>query len=222
MSKENLIIDELMQDYPQLEYLRKDIVLGVETLVSAFTNGNKVLTCGNGGSASDSEHIVGELMKGFILPRKLTHEQVKMIDDTKLFESDDSVGGATDFADKLQQGLPAISLVSQTALMTAFLNDVSADMLFAQQVFVYGQKGDILIALSTSGNSQNVVNAAIAAKSKGMQVISFTGEKESKLSRMSDITFMVPSTKTFKIQEYHLPIYHAVCSMVESLIFDTE
>lgn len=184
----------------------------VSLLSACFRKHGKLLVCGNGGSAADSEHIVGELMKGFLLQRPLTQKERAAIAKTGCPEPEE-------FASNLQRGLPAISLVSQTALLTAFLNDVKPDMIFAQQVFTYGQPGDVLLALSTSGNSPNVVNAAYAAKSRGMEVLAFTGEKASRLSEISRLTFRAPACQTFQVQQYHLALYHGLCGCVELDLF---
>lgn len=196
-------IDILVERYPSLESQKKQIVDSCESLIDSYKNGNKLLVCGNGGSAADSEHIVGELMKGFILPRHLSNDLVKKIDDDVLTNA-------------LQYGLPSISLVSQTALSTAFSNDQLPTAVFAQQVLGYGKNGDALLCISTSGNSLNCVYAAKVAKALNMKVISLTGEKDSKLKELSDITIQAPSKETFKIQEYHLPIYHAICLAIEN------
>ena len=203
---------QLFENTPALLPLEKSFREAVSVLCDTFQQGGKLLTCGNGGSAADSEHIVGELMKGFLLKRPLTQEERLAIAET-------GCPNPEQFADNLQRGLPAISLVSQTALMTAFLNDVQPEMLFAQQVFAYGRKGDCLLALSTSGNSANIVQAAYAAKARGMQVISLTGETESKLSQISTLTLRAPSRQTFRVQEYHLALYHALCGCVELTLF---
>ena len=180
-----------------------DIIKATEILIEMYKNGGKVLVCGNGGSASDSMHIVGELMKGFILPRALSDEFKAKINDDEL-------------SNALQYGLPAISLVSEAALMTAFSNDQVPDAVFAQQVLGYGKKGDTLLAISTSGNSKNCVSAAKVAKALGLNVISLTGKKTSKLEELSDVTIHASDVETFKIQEQHLPIYHAICLALEN------
>lgn len=207
------LLEDFINTNPKLVPLVEDLKKSVNIIIESCKNNGTVLTCGNGGSAADSEHIVGELMKGFLLKRPLEKSQFDKIYAVSECEDPQT------FGENLQQGIKAISLVSQVGLITAFLNDVDPDMIFAQQVFAYGGQGDVLIALSTSGNSKNVVNAAISAKAKGMKIISFTGERESKLSKISDVTFRVPSLETYKIQEYHLPIYHMVCGMVETEIF---
>lgn len=196
-------IDELVQRYPNLQNSYESICYATDSLIKAFKLGNKLLCCGNGGSAADCEHIVGELMKGFILPRKLNSLLVEAIDDKEL-------------TDSLQYALPAISLVSHTALSTAFSNDQLPSAVFAQQVLGYGNKDDVLLCISTSGNSLNCVYAAKVAKALGMKVISMTGSNDSKLMSLSDITIKAPSKETFKIQEYHLPIYHAMCLAIEN------
>lgn len=178
-------------------------VQATNLLIETFKNKNKLLVCGNGGSACDAEHIVGELMKGFILKREISNELKKEINDEKL-------------SDALQYGLPAISLVSQVGLSTAFANDQLPEAVFAQQVLGYGRENDVLLCLSTSGNSLNCVYAAKVAKALNMKVITLTGNKECKLEELSDITIKVPSDITFEIQEYHLPIYHAICLALEN------
>ena len=196
-------LDELIERYENLIDCKNDIKKATNLLIECFKSGNKLLICGNGGSAADCEHIVGELMKGFILPRTLSDELVSKIDDKTL-------------TDALQYGLPSISLVSHTALSTAFSNDQLPSAVFAQQVLGYGKENDILLCISTSGNSLNCVYAAKVAKAIGVKVISLTGAKDSKLSLLSDIVIKVPETETFKIQELHLPIYHAMCLAIEN------
>lgn len=193
----------LVTRYPQLEQTFDDLVSAVEILIDCFKNGNKLLICGNGGSASDAEHIVGELMKGFILPRRIDNVLANKINDDTLSKS-------------LQYGLPTISLISQTSLSTAFINDELPSAVFAQQVLGYGKVGDTLLCISTSGNSLNCVYAAKVAKAIGLNLISLTGINESKLSALSDVTIKAPETETFKIQELHLPIYHAICLALEN------
>ena len=197
------MMKELMERYPALEVCRDSIQQAAELMIDTYRRGGKVLVCGNGGSAADSEHIVGELMKGFLLPRTVT--------DGRIPEA---------LRKNLQGALPAISLPSQCSILSAFVNDVEPDMMYAQLVYGYGRKGDLLICLSTSGNSKNCVNAAEVAKCIGVNVLSLTGEKESKLSEISDCTIKVPETETFKVQEYHLPVYHYLCAMTENYFFE--
>lgn len=200
-------INILISRYPALICCKESIVLATELIIDSYKKGCKLLICGNGGSAADSEHIVGELMKGFILPRKLSNDLVSKINDKVL-------------TDSLQYGLPAISLVSHTALSTAFSNDQLPSAVFAQQVLGYGKNDDVLLCISTSGNSLNCIYAAEVAKAIGLKVISLTGEKECKLKNLSDVIIQAPSKETFKIQEYHLPIYHAMCLAIENEFFN--
>ncbi len=206
----NDIFEEFLLDNPDLAGLRADIAQAYGMLRETYDGHGKVLICGNGGSAADSEHIVGELMKGFKLPRRLTAAQTAAFD---------GIDGGDYIAANLQRSLAAISLVSQTALMTAFANDAAADMMFAQQVYGYGVPGDTLIALSTSGNSASIVNAAKAARAIGVKVLGITGSNESKLSAVADVCVCLPSTQTYRIQEYTLPVYHALCAMLEEEFF---
>lgn len=205
------IIEALFNTYPALENNKSEIEAANKLLVDCYKNGGKVLVCGNGGSAADSEHIVGELMKGFNLKRPLPEEIRRKFSD---FED-----GAY-IADTLQMPLRAISLVSHTGLMTAFSNDCDADLIFAQQVLGYGDKNDVLIALSTSGNSKNVVFAAETAKALGLKVLSITGEKDSRLSALSDVTVKLPKHTPFEVQELTLPVYHALCASIEAEFFE--
>lgn len=209
------ILSSLIIRYPELEDLKNIIKNAISALAECYKNGGKVLICGNGGSASDSEHIVGELMKGFLLPRKLELSEQEKIKE--IFPD-----SAEYLINNLQQALPTISLVSQTALQTAFANDNAPDLAFAQQVLGYGNKNDILISISTSGNSKNVLYASQIAKYKGMKVVSLTGSKGGKLKDLSDVLISVPSDETFIIQEYHLPVYHAICACLENEFFGYE
>jgi len=199
-------LDTLLTRYPALEYLRKSIELAFSIMKTSYLNDGKTLLCGNGGSAADCEHIVGELMKDFCVKRTISAEFAQMLDDEVLAEG-------------LRGALPAISLCSQTALMTALMNDGDPSLVFAQQVYGYGREGDVLIALSTSGNSLNIVRAAKVAKARGMKVIAITGWGGGKLSEIADCTLRLPETETFKVQEYTLPIYHALCLMLEEYFF---
>jgi D-sedoheptulose 7-phosphate isomerase len=204
-------ITNLVERYPVLDSCSDAITDSINTLIECYKNGNKLLTCGNGGSASDAIHIVGELMKAFILPRKLSEDEQEKIR---------RVSAHADYlCDNLQGALPAISLVSETALLTAYSNDVAPDLAFAQQVFGYGQTGDVLLAISTSGNSTNVIYAVEVARAKGIKVISLTGNTGGKLRNISDILINVPEDETFIIQELHLPIYHTICLALENEFF---
>lgn len=210
MTEEHL--DRLIDRYPKLIVCREDIGCAYKLLEEAYSSGRKLLVSGNGGSASDSEHIVGELMKEFKLKRKVFGEQA-----TALKEIDSELGQT--LADNLQGALPAISLTGHSALQTAFMNDAEPELVFAQQVNGYGKPGDVYLGISTSGNSKNVLYAAVTAKSRGLKVIGLTGNKESKLMKYADVCIRVPETETYKIQELHLPVYHCLCLMLEERFF---
>lgn len=205
----------LIERYPKLAVCKEDIKKAYELLEAAYSNGRKLLVCGNGGSASDSEHIVGELMKEFKLKRKVYSDQA-----TALEEIDPELGQV--LADNLQGALPAICLTGHSSLTTAFMNDANADLVFAQQVNGYGKAGDIFLGISTSGNSKNVLYAAVNAKAKGLKVIGLTGAKESRLMKYADVCIRVPETETYKIQELHLPVYHCLCLMLEEKFFGSK
>lgn len=209
--------DTFFIENPQLESCKQIVSTTIDIIIECYKNNGTVYLCGNGGSASDSEHIVGELMKGFTLSREIDDTSIERINQLDI--SDDK---KTFLINNLQMALPAYSLVSQTALITAFCNDVSPDMIFAQQIFGYGKKRDILIGLSTSGNSVNVVNAALIAKTKGVTSIAFTGNKDSALSDLCDVTIKVPSPITYRIQEFHIQLYHLICACVEIEFFKKE
>lgn len=208
----NKQLDILIERYPNLEVCQKDIYLSFELLRDSYKSGGKLLICGNGGSAADSDHIVGELMKSFKKHRRLP-EDIK----DSLRKSDLEYGSI--LADSLQGALPAIALNNHTALGTAFLNDVNGQVGFAQQVYGYGSEVDCLLAITTSGNSKNVIMAGIVAKQKGMKVISLTGSSGGKIKNIADVTISVPSNETYMIQEYHLPVYHCLCLMLEGEFF---
>lgn len=205
-------LNHLIDRYPKLIVCREDIVKAYEFMETAYSNGRKLLVSGNGGSASDSEHIVGELMKEFRLKRKVYADQAE-----NLRQIDPEMG--TVLAENLQGALPAICLTGHSALTTAFMNDANADLIFAQQVNGYGKPGDVYLGISTSGNSKNVLYAAITAKSKGLKVIGLTGAKENKLMKYADACIRVPESETYKIQELHLPVYHCLCLMLEDKFF---
>lgn len=205
-------IQILTDRYPSLTVCANDIVAAYEKMLACYENGGKMLFCGNGGSAADAEHIVGELMKGFLLKRSPIQAHRDAL--AKAFPED-----ADYMAAHLQRGIPAISLVSQSAVQTAFNNDVAADMVFAQQVYGYGRPGDLLLGITTSGNSQNVVYAMKVAKAMGLTTIGLTGAKESALSAICDVTIRVPQTETYMVQELHLPVYHWLCAALEDTIF---
>ena len=208
-------ISDLIERYPALEICRADLNSAVEKICNCFSNGNKILICGNGGSASDSLHIVGELMKGFILPRKIEDFNKNFVERAEKIFPDD----VNYFKNNLQGTLPAISLAGETALNTAVANDNAADLIFAQQVLGLGKCGDILLAISTSGNSSNVLYAAKVAKVLNLEIISLTGRSGGKLKNISDVTICAPADSAFTIQEFHLPIYHALCIAAENEFF---
>lgn len=210
--RQEIHLSRLIERYPALDTCGEDIRKAYELLESAYGNNRKLLVCGNGGSASDSEHIVGELMKEFKLKRKVFHEQA-----SALKEIDIEMG--TVLAENLQGALPAISLTGHSSLTTAFMNDAMPELAFAQQVNGYGRPGDVFLGISTSGNSKNVLYAAITARSRGLKVIGLTGRKESRLAELANVCVRVPETETYKIQELHLPVYHCLCLMLEERFF---
>lgn len=208
-------IDLLVERYPSLESAKEDIIAAYEVLEERYENGGKLLVAGNGGSAADAEHIVGELMKGFKLPRKSKTDFAE-----KLVAENQELGAV--LAENLQGALPAIALDGHPALSTAYMNDCEPLLCFAQQVNGYGKAGDVFLGISTSGNSKNVIYAATTAHAKGMKVIGLTGAKDSKLKDMSDVCIKAPQTETYMIQELHLPIYHCLCLMLEDKFFDND
>ena len=195
-------MDNIFERYPELKCCENDIERGLNLIIETYKNNGKVLVCGNGGSAADSEHIVGELMKGFLSERE--------IDDDRLSKA---------LKENLQGSLPAISLCSQTSLMTAFNNDLDPDYVFAQQVYGYGKENDLLIAISTSGNSKNVLKAVEVANCIGVKTLALTGNNGGKIKDLATVTICAPSDVTYKIQEYHLPVYHYLCGKVEEEFF---
>lgn len=205
-------VEILCERYPALESVKKEIIEAYFLLAESYKNGGKLLVAGNGGSAADAEHIVGELMKSFKLPRKL---DIDFKD--KLVKENEELGAV--LAENLQSALPAIALDGHPALSTAYMNDCEPLLCFAQQVNGYGSAGDVFLGISTSGNSKNVLYAAITAHAKGMNVIGLTGAKDSKLEQMSDICIKVPQNETYMIQELHMPVYHCLCLMLEYEFF---
>lgn len=204
--------DQLCERYPSLTVVRAAIEEAAEKIIECYQNGGKVLVCGNGGSCSDSDHIVGELMKSFEMKRPVSKEI-----EESLHTIDNERGSY--LAAHLQQGLPAISLTAHTALITAFANDVDADLIFAQQVAGYGKEKDLLIAISSSGNSRNVLDACIVARAKKLHVIGLTGETGGKMKSLCDTLINVPGKRTAFVQELHLPVYHLLCMVVEYHFF---
>ncbi|MEH7380567.1 SIS domain-containing protein [Bacillus sp. JJ1533] len=208
-------ISRLVDKYPELSVCAADIKEAFTVLKDSYDNGGKLLLCGNGGSAADCDHIVGELMKGFLLKRPVEPDFVEKL---AMLAPED----ADYLSSHLQRALPAISLAGHSALMTAFSNDVAPDLVFAQQVFGYGKMGDVVMGISTSGNSKNVLHALTVAKALGLQTIGLTGENGGKMKEICDVTICVPWKDTPAIQERHLPIYHTLCIMLEEEFFGHE
>ncbi len=208
-------IDLLIERYSILTEIKNDIVEAYEIIADCYANGGKLLIAGNGGSAADAEHIVGELMKAFVLPRKIVGDYAEA-----LLKADPEMGKV--LVDNLQGALPAIALDGHIALSTAYMNDCEPLLGFAQQVNGYGKAGDVFLGISTSGNSKNVLYAATVARAKGMRVIGLTGSKDSKISAFADVTVRAPETETYKVQELHLPIYHCLCLMLEENFWERE
>jgi D-sedoheptulose 7-phosphate isomerase len=206
------LLASLLQRYGALEACEKDLTAAFDLLARAYRNGNKLLVCGNGGSAADSEHLVAELMKGFLKRRPISAAQA-----AKLEES----GGATGktIAARLQGTLAAISLPSQMSLLTATANDGDFDMVFAQQVYGLGQSGDVLLAISTSGRSKNICNAVVVARAFGLKSIALTGKSGGDLAPLADVAIKVPSDNVAEIQEFHLPVYHWLSTELEAAFF---
>ena len=205
-------VDLLIKRYPQLESIQQDIIDAYFTLEECYEHDGKLLVAGNGGSAADAEHIVGELMKRFKAPRPVTisySERLKKID---------SVIGA-ELAKNLECSLMAIPLVAHEALTTAYINDVDGNGVFAQQLFGFGREGDVFLGISTSGNSQNILNATVVARASGIKIIGLTGRDGGALSKVANVAVKVPETETYMIQELHLPIYHCWCLMLEDRFF---
>ena len=206
------VFEELFVRYPVLESCREDIRCAYDMMHEAYENGHKLLMAGNGGSAVDCEHMAGELMKCFKAERPLRKDLAE-----KIMEIDPVKGES--LVRNLQMPLRAIPLTSHLSITTAYMNDADATGVYAQQLLGYGDKGDVFVGISTSGNSENIISAAIVAKAMGIKVVAMTGEKESRLSKIADISIRVPQTDTFKVQELHLPIYHVLCLMLENTYF---
>jgi len=206
------LLEELIERYPELSAVENEIQKAAESLIACFEQGGKVLVCGNGGSSSDSDHIVAELMNGFEKMRpiadKLKNQLAEISGDRGAY-----------LAEKLQQGFPAISLTAHSTLITAIANDTDASLIFAQQVVGYGNIGDVLIAISTSGNSQNVIDGLITARAKGLKVIGLTGKTGGRMKPFCDVLINVSGSRTAYIQELHLPVYHTICAMIENHFF---
>ena len=207
------ILDNLITRYPVLTSCKQSIWDAYIVMKEAFEQDKKLLVAGNGGSAADSEHIVGELMKGFVKSRTIDmkmKEKLLAIDEKR----------AESLCSNLQQALPAIALTGHTALSTAYLNDVDGTLGFAQQVYGYGRENDVFFGITTSGNSENVLSAVVVAKARGLKTVVLTGRDGGKVKDMVDVAIVVPEQETYKIQELHLPIYHALCLMLEDYFFE--
>lgn len=205
-------LEVLLERYPQIETCRNDIEKAYLILEKCYENDHKLLIAGNGGSAADSEHIAGELMKRFKVPRPVTSnfaEKLKAIDPVR----------GENLAKNLERGLMSIPLVAHEALTTAYINDVDGLGVFAQQLYGFGRPGDVFLGISTSGNSKNVMSATVVARALGIKVIGLTGAKGGELANVSDVAIKVPETETYMIQELHLPVYHCLCSMLEDRFF---
>lgn len=205
-------IDLLIERYPILECVKQSIIDAYLIMEECYENDGKLLIAGNGGSAADSEHIAGELMKRFKIPRPVNSEYAK-----KLIEIDQTRG--PDLAKNLERSLMAIPLVAHEALTTAYLNDVDGLGVFAQQLMGFGRKGDVFLGISTSGNSKNVMNATVVARASGIKIIGLTGISGGELAKVADVAIKVPETETYMIQELHLPVYHCLCMMLEERFF---
>jgi phosphoheptose isomerase len=210
--KEEDILNEMIGRYPGLESCKKDIGEACRAIIECYVRQGKLLLCGNGGSCSDADHVVGELMKSFEKRRPIGYDL-----DHRL-RSVSSDRGAF-IAEKLQGALPAISLNAHASLYSAISNDMDASLVFAQQIAGYGKKDDVLIAMSTSGNSRNIIDAVITASALGMTVIGLTGESGGKMRSYCDIMIRVPSERTALVQEFHKPIYHTICRIIENRFF---
>lgn len=203
-------LDELTHRYPALEGCRQAVKAAYDALAKSYERGGKLLICGNGGSASDADHIAGELLKGFRSKRPLDRDF-----KSRVCEFIDNDG----FLERMQGSLPAIALPSQAAIVSAVINDIGGDIVYAQQVMGFGKAEDCLLAISTSGNSENILKAVAVARAKGLTTIGLTGIPGGKLATACDLIIQAPADQTAAIQEYHLPIYHALCSMLEARFF---
>ncbi|MCL1960063.1 MAG: SIS domain-containing protein [Spirochaetes bacterium] len=212
MDKEINYINTLIQRYPTLESVKADISTAFDIIADSYANGGKLLIAGNGGSASDAEHIAGELMKTFSKKRNLPES---FITDIKKVDSEI----ADYLIPRMQPGLPTIALSGHASLNTACINDIDGNITFAQQVYGYGKEIDVLLAISTSGNSKNVLYAVAVAKAKKLKIIALSGGTGGELKKYADVNIIVPETETYKVQELHLPVYHCLCQMLENHFF---
>ena len=211
-NKLNKHIESLIKRYPSLDVCRESIINAYQIMENCYSYDGKLLIAGNGGSAADSEHIAGELMKRFRTPRPVPKEFAE-----RLIKVDPIRGG--ELSRNLEQGLMAIPLVAHEAMTTAYINDVDGYGVFAQQLFGFGRKGDVFLGISTSGNSKNILSATVVARALGIKVIGLTGENGGELARVADVAVRVPQTETYMIQELHLPVYHCWCLMLVDHFF---
>lgn len=207
------MLNELLNRYPILSDSKDDIEAARDAIIECFKKGGKLLLCGNGGSCADCDHIVGEFMKGFLKKRPIS-------DDKKAVMKQNCPNIDDETLDKLQEALPAIALPYITALNSAFCNDVDPELIYAQCLMSLARENDVLIGISTSGNSKNVFAATKVAKALGIKVIGLTGKSGGRLKDISDICICVNETETFKIQELHMPVYHYICASVEDYFFE--
>jgi D-sedoheptulose 7-phosphate isomerase len=211
-TKTEKILYKMIEDTPRLEICLPQIRLAYEMLKGSFAAGGKLMVCGNGGSAADSEHIVGELMKSFILERRIPENHRGKI--TECFPEEGRY-----IVQHLQSALLAIALTGHAAYTSAYINDVAADMVFVQQVYGYIKEHDVVMGLSTSGNSGNVINALMVGKAFGAKCIGMTGSGKSNMNRVCDVIITAPAKETYRVQEYHIIIYHGLCAMLEAEFF---
>jgi len=205
-------IQQLIQRYPSLESVKSDISAAFDIIANSYGKGGKLLIAGNGGSASDAEHIAGELMKTFEKKRILPDSFIMVIKKVNLEIAEYLIP-------RLQPGLPTIALSGHASLNTACINDIDGNITFAQQVYGYGNETDVLLAISTSGNSKNILYAAAVAKAKNLKIIALSGGSGGALKNIADVSIIVPETETYKVQELHLPVYHCLCQMLENHFF---
>jgi len=205
-------LQQLIERYPNLESIKNDINDAYEIIIESFSRGGKLLIAGNGGSASDAEHIVSELMKSFVKKRRLPEAFQKKIESL-----DPDISSY--LLSRLQPGLPAISLSGHSSLNTACINDIDGNITFSEQVYGYGKSGDVFLGISTSGNSKNIIYATATAKAKELKTIALTGSDGGRLKTIADISIVVSEKETYKIQELHLPVYHCLCLMIEEYFF---
>lgn len=208
-------MSNLMQRHPEMSVCETAIVSAFEILVKCFSSGHRLYVCGNGGSAADALHITGELMKSFVVNRRLDDDFISQTRNCFPSESEYLIAN-------LQGALPAYALVENIVFSSAYANDVDADFIFAQQIYCYARQGDTVLGISTSGNSTNVINAFMAAKARGAVTLGLTGMSGGKMAIFCDSCICVPETETFKVQELHMPVYHALCKMLENHFWVTD